>query len=101
LIFYLDDEYRVHTDPGEMRVPWEDADGIFEGKCKTYVEGYRVIPEGESWKRSDGVVFNGMMVSPVADIRVLEAAQAEYEEAQAEAKDMKAALELLGVTANG
>lgn len=98
MTYYLDREYRVHTDPGETRVPWEDADGIFEGKCKTYVEGFRVIPEGESWKRSDGTVFKGFMLSHVVDAAILNAAQTEFESAIAEMEDMRSALELLGVT---
>ena len=98
MIYYLDSDYRVHTEPGEALVSWEDANGIFDGKCKAYVEGFRVVPEGECWKRGDGTVFKGLMVSPVADIGVLQTAQTDYEKVQAEVEDMKSALALLGVT---
>ena len=98
MTYYLDDDCRVHTDPGEGRTPWEDADGVFDGKCKAYAEGFRVIPEGRSWTREDGTVFNGFMLSPLTEVRVLNAVQAEFELAQAEMDDMRSALELLGVT---
>ena len=30
----------------------------FDGKCDTFIEGYRFIPEGETWIREDGKVMN-------------------------------------------
>jgi len=57
-----------------------------------------VIPEGESWKRNDGTVFKGFMISHVVDASILHAAQADVEAAYAEMEDMRSALELLGVT---
>ena len=51
----------------------------FDGKCAAYIEGYRVVPAGESWTREDGVVFRGEMVAPWKDWRELDAAQREYE----------------------
>ena len=75
---------------------------FFDGKCRQYIEGYRFVPSGESWVREDGEVFTGEMIAPAEDSRILEAAQAAYEEAIAqEAKksaDMKAALDVLGVS---
>ena len=43
-------------------------------------------------------MFTGEMIAPAEDIRLLEAAQAAYEEAQAENADALAALEVLGVS---
>lgn len=37
---------------------------FFDGKCREFIEGYRYIPTGESWTRSDGVVFAGEMIAP-------------------------------------
>lgn len=52
----------------------------FDGKCDAFVEGYRYIPSGESWTRSDGVVFHGEMIAPYKDYALLEMAQSLYEE---------------------
>ena len=55
---------------------------VFDGKCNTYIEGYRFIPAGQSWTRADGVVFEGEMVAPFKDSQLLEMIQALYEEQQ-------------------
>lgn len=52
---------------------------VFDGKCDTYIEGYRFVPDGETWTRSDGVAFHGEMISPWKDYDELDAAQREYE----------------------
>lgn len=92
---YLDSDFRCHvSDTGGLTTVETDA---FDGKCSRYIEGYRFIPAGQSWTRSDGVVFIGEMIAPAEDIRILEAAQAAYEEAMAENADALAALEVLGV----
>lgn len=75
---YIDAEYKCHT---------SDPDGIyremetdfFDGKCDAFVEGYRFVPAGESWTRSDGVVFSGEMIAPWRDYAELDGAQREYE----------------------
>ena len=75
---YIDAEFRCHTiNPyGEFR---EVETEFFNGKCRGVIEGYRYIPSGESWTRSDGVVFEGEMYSPFTPYRELDAAQREYE----------------------
>ena len=99
MIIYIDSDYKCHT---------ESADGLtavetdfFNGKCKTFIEGMRFVPLGSVWTREDGKQFNGEMVSPWQDSQVLMTAQKGYEEAAAELQDMQAALQLLGVEANG
>ena len=95
MTIYIDADYRCHTAPGEgLRAVETDA---FAGRCSRYIEGYRYVPAGESWTREDGQVFAGEMIAPAEDSRLLEAAQAAYEEAQAENADALAALEVLGV----
>lgn len=90
MTIYIDSEYKCHTSPGEGLTAVEtDA---FNGKCRQYIEGYRFVPAGESWTREDGQIFAGEMIAPAEDIRILEAAQAAYEEAMAKAADMRAAL---------
>ena len=92
---YIDNDFRCHTEPGDGLVSGESE--FFSGKCRAYVEGYRFIPAGESWTREDGTGFAGEMIAPAEDSRLLEAAQAAYEEALAENADALAALEVLGV----
>jgi hypothetical protein len=57
---------------------------FFEGKCKAFIEGYRVIPEGQTWVREDGKVFNSGMIAPWKDYALLAAYQTQYEATQME-----------------
>ena len=93
---YLDSDFRCYTANDGTRTPVETD--FFDGKCKTYIEGYRFIPSGETWVRSDGVQFTGEMISPAVDYEGLAKAQAQYEEDLAQLADMQTALEILGVT---
>ena len=79
MIFYLDGGGMAHSRQNETGtlIPWEDAAGFFTGKCPAYVEGYRVVPDGQTWTREDGAVFSGLMIAPAADPGLLIAAQAE------------------------
>ena len=96
---YIDSDFKCHPfNDGNMTSVESD---FFDGKCDTFVEGYRFVPTGESWTREDGTVFTGEMIAPWKDYRMLEAAQQEYEKVQAEIEDMKSALNELGVTVNG
>ena len=91
---YIDNDYMCHTsDEGDMR---EFDVSFFEGKCPALIEGYRYVPEGETWQREDGVEFTGEMIAPAVDSRVLEAYQAQYEADAAE----REALEILIGTNN-
>ena len=74
---YIDDDYKCHvSNDGTMR---EIETDLFVGKCDAYVEGYRFVPNGESWTRSDGVVFHGEMIAPWKDYSELDNAQREHE----------------------
>ena len=92
---FIDSEYRCHTANPDGTLQEVDTD-FFNGKCQTFVEGYRFVPAGESWTRSDGVVFSGEMVAPWMDFSELDAAQRRYE--QALIADMRLALNTLGVS---
>lgn len=81
---YIDSEFKCHpTDPdGTFRkiVLSESARTFFANKCVTFIEGYRLKPEGETWVRDDGVVFSGgEMITPWKNYEELDAAQREYE----------------------
>ena len=93
-MIWIDSEYKCHPFNDGMMTAVET--NFFDGKCDTFIEGYRFIPAGESWTREDGVVFKGEMVAPWKPYSELDAAQREYEREQL--ADMRAALELLGVS---
>ena len=77
MIIYIDDDFKCHTqNDGTMTAVETD---IFTGKCITYIEGMRFIPSGETWTRSDGIIFHGEMIAPWKPYSELDAAQREYE----------------------
>lgn len=74
---YIDADFKCHVaNDGKMVAVETDA---FDGKCDAYIEGYRFVPAGVSWTRSDGVVFAGEMVAPWKPFEELDAAQRAYE----------------------
>ncbi len=99
MTLYLDDEYKCYVTNDGTRRPYETD--YFDGKCQTYIEGFRLVPEGEAWTKtrreiiSDEVeyeaevveaTFPGLMISPWKPLAELEAAQAAYEEVLSEAE---------------
>ena len=78
MIVYIDNDYKCHVEnDGTMTAVQVD---FFDGKCKEYVEGYRFIPEGQTWTREDGAVFRGEMRTPLKPMNDLSTAQQEYEQ---------------------
>lgn len=77
MTIYIDTDYKCHTAPG-IGLTAVETDA-FTGKCTAYIEGYRFVPDGSTWTRSDGVVFRGEMVAPWKPWDELDAAQREYE----------------------
>ena len=75
---YIDKEYHCHTSnpDGVLR---EIETDFFDGKCATFIEGYRFIPDGECWIDDDGVPLIGEMITPWKDYNELDAAQRQYE----------------------
>ena len=75
---YIDSDFKCHTsDDGTLTAVETD---FFNGKCDTFIEGYRFVPSGESWTRSsDGKVFRGEMIAPWKDYTELDRVQREYE----------------------
>ena len=71
MIIYLDSEYRCHVDNnGTLR---EIETNVFDGMPDAYINGYRFVPDGETWTSADGTVFHGSMVAPAKDyISVME-----------------------------
>ena len=79
---YIDSDFKCHTSAADGLREVETT--AFDGKCAAFIEGYRFVPEGETWTREDGVEFAGEMVSPWKDYNVLAAYQEQYEEMLAE-----------------
>ena len=101
MTIYIDSDYKCHVSAAEGRREIET--GFFNGKCDEWIECYRYVPAGETWAKPNGEMFRGEMVSPWKDLGEAYAAQAAYLEqllaaSQAQAADMQAALEVLGVT---
>jgi hypothetical protein len=91
---YIDNDYKCHVSPGEGLREFDLP--YFDSKCETFIEGYRYVPAGEEWIRSDGEVFKGEMIAPWKNYTELYIAQLEYDLADADA-----ALNELGVTVDG
>ena len=95
---YIDSDCRCHSSPAEGLREFDVP--FFEGKCPAFIDGYRYVPEGETWQRTDGEVFTGEMIAPAVDSRILEASQAQYEFMLPEIQVREDALAVLGVTAD-
>ena len=86
---YIDSDFHCHlTNDGTMNKVETTA---FNGKCKEFIEGYRYIPQGETWVRDDGMQFCGEAYFPWRSYSELEEIQnavnrntAEWEEKIAE-----------------
>lgn len=91
---YIDDDFKCHTtnEHGEYREVEAD---FFDGKSNEFIEGYRFIPAGEEWTRSDGEAFSGEMIAPWKPYADLEVSQHVYE--QEKLAEYTEYLKILGV----
>ena len=89
-MYYIDSNFCVHAEPGPGLEPVEIQE--MGGKCRAYAEGYRFVPAGQSWTREDGHTFTGEMIAPWRDYTILAELQALYEEEQAKATEVIAAI---------
>lgn len=80
MTIYIDSDYKCYVSAAEGRRAIET--GFFDGKCQEWIESYRFVPDGETWTREDGEVFNGEMVTPWKDLSEAYVAQAAYVTAQ-------------------
>ena len=77
---YLDVDFKCHvSNDGTMTAVETD---VFDGKCDAFIQGYRFVPAGYIWTKTDGTIFSGEMLSPWKDFSELDAAQREYERQQ-------------------
>ena len=77
---YLDTDFKCHVNYEEGMTAFETD--FFDDKCNTFIEGYRIVPEENSWTRNDGKVFVGEMITPCRNYNELKIAQEEYENIQ-------------------
>lgn len=93
MIIYINNDYKCHiSNDGTMR---EFEVPFFDDKCPAFIEGYRYVPQDETWTRSDGAEFNGEMIAPFIDIHLLEAYQTQYEIMKQEYNEQEQALNIL------
>lgn len=90
---YIDSDFKCHVASADGMTAIETD--FFDGKCNTFIEGYRFIPAGENWTRGDGTVFHGEMIFPWKDYSELSNAQREYERQLL--VEYEAALQVMGV----
>lgn len=74
----IDSKFKCHTSNPDGAFREVETD-FFNGKCDTFIEGYRYVPTGETWVRSDGKVFRGEMIAPLTDYKLLLVAQLQHE----------------------
>ena len=70
---YIDNECKCHTSNSDGSFREFEVD-FFDGKCQTFIEGYRYCPKGESYVRDDGEVFYGKCIVPWKSYAELDAA---------------------------
>lgn len=82
MTIFIDNDCKCYaSDDGTRRafdVPF------FDGKCDEFVEGYRYVPSGETWTRSDGQTFTGEMITPWRDYSGIAAIQSAVDRITAE-----------------
>lgn len=82
MTIFIDNDCKCYaSDDGTRRafdVPF------FDGKCAEFIEGYRYVPAGESWTRSDGQPFIGEMIAPWRNYSELAAIQTAVDRTQAQ-----------------
>lgn len=93
MTIYIDNDYKCYVSAADGRRAIETNE--FDGKCKTYIEGYRFVPAGEKWIMPNGIFFSGEMKAPWKDYDYLQTAQEAYEQGQDEILTMvESALEV-------
>lgn len=77
---YIDPvDFKCHTAQNAEGALISYETDFFDKKCQTFIEGYRFVPYGKSWTRSDGAIFHGQMITSWKPYSELAAAQQEYE----------------------
>lgn len=93
MTIYIDRDCKCYTESAAGRTAVETS--AFDGKCRQYIEGYRFVPAGQSWRREDGQVFHGEMIASCRPYDILAEFQALYEEEQEKQAETQEALAIL------
>ena len=80
MTIYIDNDYKCYVSAAEGRRAVETE--FFDGKCPEWIESYRFVPDGDTWRREDGEEFRGEMVTPWKDLSEAYVAQTAYLERQ-------------------
>lgn len=80
---YLDNDFRCHLENDGTMMEYETM--FFNGKCKSFIEGYYCFPAGQTWTNEYGETFGGgEMIFPAIDYSILANYQEQYEQLQTE-----------------
>lgn len=82
MTIYVDSDCKCHLINDGTMVEVETD--FFNGKCESFIEGYRLVPENRTWTREDGKIFGSGMIAPWKDTNILAAYQTQYEIMQTE-----------------
>ena len=91
---YIDEEFKCHCEDGKGRTAVESD--FFDDLCPEFIEGCCYVPAGEMTLSEDGTIIRGETIFPWKPFNEIYQAQLRYQMA-----DMRAALGLLGVNADG
>lgn len=96
MLIYIDTDNKCHTsDDGTMRsFETELISQYFANKCVEFIEGHIYVPKSEVWENADGRKFQGEMITPWKDSRIIAAAQAQYESLLPQLTEMQTALDI-------
>lgn len=79
MLIYLDSDFKCYTSKNKNTILTVETD-FFNGKCNTFIEGYRFVPKDKTWVNNENIVFYGEMISPWKNFTDLDAAQRVYEQ---------------------
>lgn len=93
MTIYIDNDFKCHTQNDGTMIEVETD--FFDGKCTEFIEGYRFVPDGETWTGEDGTEFLGEMIAPWKDYEQLAVYQSIYERMLEQQEELRSALNVL------
>lgn len=79
MTIFIDSDCKCHVSNPNGTYKKVEAPELFKGKCPTYIEGWRFIPAGETWRDSAGKVFHGEALTALRDTALLDEFQRQYQ----------------------
>ena len=62
---FIDSNYICHTEMADGRRELEVE--FFDNKTAPFIEGYRYVPQGETWVDERGNAYKGVLIAPATD----------------------------------